>query len=1162
MKKILVFIGLFLSLYGEAQTYTFECVSGARLTGDSCDICPNTIVESRSFNGLVIFRNGDFYRWLDQPYSIRVKPGGIIEYWEHSVNPYSERVTIPLSLTVFSTIQGMADSTWCNSPGPQRYQELSLDSLSATLAKGRLSGSNTGIGLRAGSGITFDFQNDTLEIIGGGIPDANNGISNNEDGGKIRLGNRYMGTPDAPFTMARKINVDGRLLHIGDLSDSTLFVVDGATDRIGIRTDAPAKDLHVNGEARISDLINGTPDRVVGANSSGDLSRLYLSGMSVLSGVLTATDSSTANEIQTIDTFTIVSNVLRLSLSNDGQPFKSVDLSPYVPTGTVTSVATTAPAAGFTISGGPITTSGTFLFTLANDLAALEAISGTGIAVRTASETWTTRSIAASTGISVANGDGVAGNPTITNTAPDQVVSITGAGINVTSGTYPTFTITGTELDGSTTNELQIIANTNDATSHTATLSNSGGSLKIAEGTGITIATTGTGLDGVATVTNSAPDQTVSITGAGINVVTGTYPNFTVTGTEVGNGTVTNFSAGDLSPLFTTTEATTTTTPALTFSLNTQTANTVFSGPASGGAAAPTFRALVLADVLGLNTANNGLSDNEAGGGVFRLGNRYMNGSDGLFSFDRKINVNANKLFIGDNTDSTLLHIDGTNDRVGIHTNAPGRTFVVNGEVEIKDLVTTTPTLIVGADGNGVLSEITVSTGLSLSGGLLTSTGGNFYQTFRDDGTGMTQQAAANFVASGRISTTLTNDAGNGETEVLMDVVANSIANTHIRQGLARSVIGVTGNATANVADIQGTADQVLRVTTAGTALSFGTVATGGIADDAVTYAKLQNVAANNVLIGNDNGAGQNAQELTVAEVYTLLGMTGVDTRIAVWKGANTLGNDAGLVFDYTNDRQTITCTTPTFGAGTAILNVTNVGTDGTAEFIQSRGNIDGNLICNQTNLSSTASSNSFYQIQQQGDASGDAFLQFATLGAGGITHSIGLDNTDNRFKLTPNATTPGGNVNMGIILRDNAGIGNTGINKDFPGHPLDGLGRAAFELWQGGAGNQWTFGANVAYGAGSGTGPSGTTVVGHGNSVRLNFSTGTTPTLDGDVLILTYPFSFTTTSIVTFSARNSDATQPDFYISAESNTGCTLKVRGTLTASTAYHINFHIWGY
>ncbi len=55
-----------------------------------------------------------------------------------------------------------------------------------------------------------------------------------------------------------------------------------------------------------------------------------------------------------------------------------------------------------------------------------------------------------------------------------------------------------------------------------------------------------------------------------------------------GTGTVTNFSAGDLSPLFTTTEATTTTTPALSFSLSTAPANTFF-GNGTGSTAVPTF---------------------------------------------------------------------------------------------------------------------------------------------------------------------------------------------------------------------------------------------------------------------------------------------------------------------------------------------------------------------------------------------------------------------------------------------------------------------------------------------------------------------------------------------------------------------------------------------
>ena len=48
-------------------------------------------------------------------------------------------------------------------------------------------------------------------------------------------------------------------------------------------------------------------------------------------------------------------------------------------------------------------------------------------------------------------------------------------------------------------------------------------------------------------------------------------------------------------------------------------------------------------------------------------------------------------------------------------------------------------------------------------------------------------------------------------------------------------------------------------------------VATNKIADDAVTYAKIQNVVADNVLLGNDNGAGSLVQELTKSDVLTLL---------------------------------------------------------------------------------------------------------------------------------------------------------------------------------------------------------------------------------------------------------------------------------------------------
>jgi phage-related tail fiber protein len=57
--------------------------------------------------------------------------------------------------------------------------------------------------------------------------------------------------------------------------------------------------------------------------------------------------------------------------------------------GTVTSVAVTVPS-GLSVSGSPITTSGTLAFSLANDLAAIEALPGTGFAVRTGTDTWDT----------------------------------------------------------------------------------------------------------------------------------------------------------------------------------------------------------------------------------------------------------------------------------------------------------------------------------------------------------------------------------------------------------------------------------------------------------------------------------------------------------------------------------------------------------------------------------------------------------------------------------------------------------------------------------------------------------------------------------------------------------------------------------------------------
>lgn len=55
---------------------------------------------------------------------------------------------------------------------------------------------------------------------------------------------------------------------------------------------------------------------------------------------------------------------------------------------------------------------------------------------------WEKHTLTAGTGISVSNG---AGSITVTNNAPDQTVSLTGAGTTSISGTYPSFTITSND---------------------------------------------------------------------------------------------------------------------------------------------------------------------------------------------------------------------------------------------------------------------------------------------------------------------------------------------------------------------------------------------------------------------------------------------------------------------------------------------------------------------------------------------------------------------------------------------------------------------------------------------------------------------------------------------------------------------------------------------